>query len=171
MSKTKNRKPKLSSKKNSKPFRSLGVLVALPLIGALVGLATVLVAQRPAQAADVTVYKSPTCGCCKKWVSHLEKNGFSVEVHNQYDVSPIKAQYGVPRRLHSCHTAKVGGYVIEGHVPAEEITRLLEEKPQVTGLAVPGMPMGSPGMEGPRKDAYDVLTFHENGKTTIFSSR
>jgi hypothetical protein len=86
-------------------------------------------------------------------------------------MSPIKTELGVPRHLQSCHTATVGGYVLEGHVPAEEIARLLKEKPQIKGLAVPGMPMGSPGMDGPRKDAYDVVTFQENGRTTVFASR
>ena len=123
------------------------------------------------EAADVVVYKSPTCGCCKNWISHLQENGFTVEVHNRHDMSPIKSELGVPRHLQSCHTAKVGDYVVEGHVPAEEIARLLDEKPAVMGLAVPGMPMGSPGMEGPRKDAYDILTFQKNGRTSVYARR
>lgn len=119
----------------------------------------------------MVVYKSPTCGCCKNWVNHLKENGYSVEVHNQRNMNSIKSELGVPRHLQSCHTAKVGGYVVEGHVPADVIGRLLKEKPQIKGLAVPGMPMGSPGMEGPRKDAYDILTFQENGRNTVYSSR
>lgn len=131
----------------------------------------ILLSRQPAGAADVVVYKSPTCGCCKKWISHLKDNGYTVEVHNQRNMGPVKAELGVPRHLQSCHTAKVGGYVVEGHVPAEVIVRLLKEKPQIKGLAVPGMPMGSPGMEGPRNDAYDILTFQQNGKTTVYASR
>lgn len=127
--------------------------------------------QAPAEAADVVVYKSPTCGCCKDWVKHMRQNGFSVDVHERNDVTPIKKQLGVPQHLQSCHTAKVGDYVIEGHVPADDIKRLLKEKPSVVGLTAPGMPMGSPGMDtGPRKDPYDVLTFKHSGKTTVFAS-
>jgi len=130
-----------------------------------------LISQQQAMAADVVVYKSPTCGCCDAWVSHLEKNGFNVEVHNQRNMTPIKSRMGVPGHLQSCHTAMVDGYVIEGHVPAEDIVRLLKEKPKVKGLSVPGMPMGSPGMEGPRKDPYNVLTFQSDGKTSVYSKR
>ncbi len=126
--------------------------------------------QPPGQAAEIVVYKSPTCGCCKKWVSHLERYGFSVEARDRRDVNPIKAELGVPPSLHSCHTATVDGYIIEGHVPADDILRLLKERPQVKGLAVPGMPVGAPGMEGARKDPYDVLTFEEDGKTTVYFS-
>jgi hypothetical protein len=124
-----------------------------------------------ASAADLVVYKSPSCGCCKKWVQHMQENGFSVEVHEQYNVTPKKDEYGVPRRLRSCHTAKVGGYVVEGHVPADVVKRLLEEKPTITGVAVPGMPMGSPGMEGPRKDPYEVIAFREDGGARVYARR
>ncbi|MCU7876493.1 MAG: DUF411 domain-containing protein [Candidatus Thiodiazotropha sp. (ex Lucinoma borealis)] len=148
-----------------------GKLTIWLLVG--VGLVTggILLSRQPAGAADVVVYKSPTCGCCKKWIGHLKDNGYTVEVHNQRNMGPVKAELGVPRHLQSCHTAKVGGYVVEGHVPADVIIRLLKEKPQIKGLAVPGMPMGSPGMEGPRNDAYDILTFQQNGKTTVYASR
>ncbi|MES9844318.1 MAG: DUF411 domain-containing protein [Candidatus Sedimenticola sp. 6PFRAG5] len=144
-------------------------LVVLLLIGGL-GL---LSAQQSSSSTDhnIVVYKSPTCGCCKEWVKHLKNNGFSVEVHNQQNVAPIKRELGVPARLQSCHTAKVGDYVIEGHVPADLISKLLVEKPKIKGLAVPGMPMGSPGMEGSRKDDYDIVTFSENGRTSIYASR
>ena len=144
-------------------------LVVLLLIGGL-GL---LSAQQSSSSTDhnIVVYKSPSCGCCKEWVKHLKNNGFSVEVHNQQNVAPIKRELGVPARLQSCHTAKVGDYVIEGHVPADLISKLLVEKPKIKGLAVPGMPMGSPGMEGPRKDDYDIVTFSENGRTSIYASR
>jgi hypothetical protein len=160
-----------SKSKKSTIFSKMTAIVGVSLFGALIGVTALIVSQRPAQAADVVVYKSPTCGCCKNWVSHLEKNGYTVEVRNQRDMSPIKAELGVPRHLQSCHTAKVGNYVIEGHVPAAEIARLLEEKPLIKGLAVPGMPMGSPGMEGPRKDAYDIISFREDGKTSVYANR
>ena len=149
------------------------VLIALLISAGVVGAGSLLLGQKSAHAADVVVYKSPTCGCCKKWVSYLEQNGYAVEVHNESrsQLSSIKAGMGVPRDLQSCHTAKIGGYIIEGHVPADVIARLLKEKPQIKGLAVPGMPMGSPGMEGPRKDSYDILALEENGKTSIFASK
>jgi hypothetical protein len=123
------------------------------------------------EATAITVYKTPTCGCCKKWVEHLEKNGFRVETHDVGDVSPVKAQHGVPGDLHSCHTGLVGGYVVEGHVPADVIRKLLAERPQVAGVAVPGMPMGSPGMEGPYTQHYDVVAFTQEGKTSVYAKR
>ena len=126
-------------------------------------------ADRKAELESITVYKSPTCGCCTKWVSHLQANGFEVETIDLQDMSAVKAEAGISRQLSSCHTAKTGGYVIEGHVPADDIKRLLKERPDVTGLTVPGMPMGSPGMEGYRKDNYDVLTFTRTGETAVFS--
>lgn len=127
--------------------------------------------QKPAVATELVVYKSPSCGCCTEWVKHMQDNGFTVKVHDQNDVSPIKKQAGVPRNLQSCHTAKVGDYVIEGHVPASDVKRLLQEKPNVVGLTAPGMPHGSPGMDmGPRKDPYDVMTFTHSGKTAVFAS-
>lgn len=124
----------------------------------------------PSFATEVTVYKSPTCGCCKEWVKHLQANGFSVTTHDATDIMPYKTANGVPAALGSCHTAKVGGYVIEGHVPASDIKRLLKERPPVRGLAVPGMPSGSPGMEqGGHKDRYDVLTFDKQGNTAVYA--
>jgi hypothetical protein len=124
----------------------------------------------PVLAAEVTVYKSATCGCCKEWVKHLEANGFSVKALDVPDLVPYKTANGVPITLGSCHTAKVGGYVIEGHVPASDIKRLLKERPAVSGLAVPGMPIGSPGMEqGNHKERYEVLTFDKQGKTSVYA--
>lgn len=124
----------------------------------------------PVLAAELMVYKSPTCGCCKKWIQHMEANGFKVTARDMLDVSPIKMKHGVLPELASCHTAIVDGYVIEGHVPAQDVRRLLRERPKVTGLAVPGMPVGSPGMEyGAHKDRYQVLTFSPSGKTTVFA--
>ena len=124
----------------------------------------------PAQAADeVVVYKSPTCGCCGDWVEHLRQNGFKVRVENQYDLTPIKQRYGIGPELQSCHTAQVGNYFIEGHVPAGDIQRLLAERPDIRGLAVPGMPMGSPGMEGPYSDHYEVVAVGRTGNLQTYS--
>ena len=100
----------------------------------------------------------------------MEANGFSVEVHDQSDMAPIKTSLGVPMRLQSCHTAKIGDYVVEGHVPATEVKRLLSEKPPIKGLSVPGMVTGSPGMEGARKDPYHVVSFTQTGELSIYSS-
>ncbi|MCW8945537.1 MAG: DUF411 domain-containing protein [Sedimenticola sp.] len=117
----------------------------------------------------ITVYKSPTCGCCSAWIDHLKQNGFEVTAHDTANMSTVKNALGVQPKHASCHTAEVAGYVIEGHVPASEIKRLLQEKPEISGLAVPGMPMGSPGMEGSRKDPYQVLTFDNNGNSTVYA--
>jgi hypothetical protein len=114
---------------------------------------------------DVVVYKSATCGCCGKWVDHLRANGFSVTAHDVTDLNKIKSENGVPVALGSCHTATVDGYVVEGHVPADTIKRLLSERPNVKGIAVPGMPAGSPGMESPNPQPYEVLSFDAKGKT------
>ena len=121
--------------------------------------------------ATVEVYKSPTCGCCSKWADHLRSHGFQVRVTDTETVDQLKTKYGVPRQARSCHTALVGGYVIEGHVPAADVQRLLKDRPAVVGIAVPGMPIGSPGMEGGSKEAYEVLTFDATGKTTVFARR
>ena len=119
----------------------------------------------------ITVYKDPSCGCCTKWVSHLQANGFAPEVHDRSDMNALKDSLGVPPALRSCHTAVAGRYVIEGHVPAADLTRLLAAKPAGTlGLAVPGMPVGSPGMEmGDRAVAYDVVAFGPAGSTHVFA--
>lgn len=118
----------------------------------------------------VTVYKSSTCGCCRKWVDHLTANGFAVTAHDTTDVVAVKNHYAVPVALRSCHTAIVGGYVIEGHVPAADIQRLLKDRPKIAGLAVPGMVTGSPGMEmGNTREKYDVIAFGD-GKTSVYAS-
>jgi hypothetical protein len=126
----------------------------------------------PPRAATVTVYKSPSCGCCRGWVEHLQRHGYTVEVHDTEDMAPVKAQLGVPDALGSCHTATVAGYVVEGHVPASDIERLLATRPAVLGIAVPGMPTGSPGMEvpGAPSDRYDVVSFDRGGGTRVFAS-
>lgn len=131
-------------------------------------------AASPTMAAapkPITVYKDPNCGCCAKWVDHMKAAGFATTVHDVADVEPIKARYGVPTALRSCHTALVDGYVVEGHVPAADVLRLVRERPStVQGIAVPDMPAGSPGMEmGPRTDRYDVVTFAKNGTTRVFA--
>ena len=120
---------------------------------------------------SITVYKDPSCGCCTKWVDHLRANGFAPDVHDRSDMDALKDSLGVPATLRSCHTAVVGKYVIEGHVPAADVKRLLASKPPKTvGVAVPGMPAGSPGMEvGTRVDRYDVIAFAPGGATRVFA--
>ena len=122
---------------------------------------------------SVEVWKDPNCGCCKDWVTYLEANGFQVRVHDSGN-NAARARLGIPEKLGSCHTAQVGGYAIEGHVPARDIHRLLKERPKAVGLAVPGMPVGSPGMDAPiyggRKDPYDVLLVLKNGSSRIYQS-
>lgn len=129
------------------------------LLLAFAGLPFASLGQQAART-PLEVWKDPSCGCCKDWVKHLEENGFSVTVHEKGNAA-VRAQLGIPQKLGSCHTAVVGGYAIEGHVPVREIRRLLKEKPAAIGLSVPGMPVGGPGMDGPvykgRKDPFDVL--------------
>ena len=144
------------------------------LSGALFGLLSmIIVMQFDDSYADenvITVYKSPTCGCCNKWISHLEDNGFKVNAIDSDNMSAIKDKQGVPAGARSCHTAVINDYVIEGHVPAADIRKLLTEKREVAGLAVPGMPMGSPGMEGKRVDRYSVYEFEKNGQARVVSN-
>ncbi|HCY62198.1 MAG TPA: metal-binding protein [Oxalobacteraceae bacterium] len=121
-----------------------------------------------AAAPVVEVFKSPHCGCCTGWVEHMQANGFDVKVKNVESPSDYREKFGMPEEFGSCHTAKVEGYAIEGHVPAADVKRLLAEKPKAIGLAAPGMPMGSPGMEGPRKDAYDVYLVQPKGKKSVY---
>jgi hypothetical protein len=130
-----------------------------------------LAISSPSQSSGplVTVFKTPTCGCCGKWVEHLKANGFTVKVEEVNDTSTYERQYRVPQSMVSCHTAVVNGYTIEGHVPAAEIKRLLSERPKVVGLAVPGMPVGSPGMEATHSDAYSVFVFDENGHASVYA--
>jgi len=118
----------------------------------------------------ITVYKDRSCSCCKNWVAHLQANGFKVDVHEVDGTGPYQEKYHVPANMVSCHTAVVDGYTIEGHVPAREIKKLLEERPKILGLSVPGMPIGSPGMEGPRSQPYSVLAFAVSGQVTVFAS-
>jgi hypothetical protein len=148
------------------------VLALFTLVVAGAAFAFVRAQQATSTAESVVVYKTATCGCCGVWVDHLRSNGFSVVTH---DVSPeelstIAREAGVSAGLGSCHTAKVGGYAVEGHVPAADITRLLKERPDVAGIAVPGMPVGSPGMEmGDRVDPYNVVAFTKDGRRSVFA--
>lgn len=141
------------------------------LSGAAVVLAFALTPSSPSLASPVVeMYQDPHCGCCTDWADHLREAGFEVEQHKTRDMRSIKMENGVTPELASCHTALIGGYVIEGHVPAADIQRLLEERPEVVGLSVPGMPHGSPGMETGRYDDYAVLTWqHDNRTPEIFS--
>lgn len=121
-----------------------------------------------AAAPTIEVFKSASCGCCAKWVKHLEANGFSVKTQDVANPADYRQKAGIPDALGSCHTALVRGYAIEGHVPAADIKRLLAEKPRAKGLAVPAMPLGSPGMEAPGKDPYEVLLIQADGRTTVY---
>ena len=141
--------------------RLLTVLVPLVL----------LACAESAAAATLVVTKSAYCGCCKDWVEHMKKAGFAVQVHEVDDVTPTARKLGVPDKLRSCHTSQIGGYAIEGHVPAADVKRLLATRPKAAGLAVPGMVAGSPGMEqGGHKEPYQVLLFDKAGKTKVFAS-
>jgi len=140
-------------------------------IAGLFGAALILgsMGSRDASASDtVVVYKTPSCGCCTGWVDHLRANGFLVTVEEMQDLKSLKTRLGVPGDLESCHTATVGGYFVEGHVPASDVRRLLAEKPVAKGIAVPGMPVGSPGMErGDQRDPYQVIQFGDDGRTVF----
>jgi hypothetical protein len=155
--------------------RSARLMIILSLsVGSAVAYAQSKAA--PAKAAPakphLTVFKSPTCGCCAKWVEYMQANGFTAAVTNMPDVSPVKIQNGLPPKLSSCHTTLIGGYVIEGHVPVSDVRRLLKEKPAgIAGLAAPGMPAGSPGMDVPNSPAYDVIAFDKKGGTRVYSTQ
>ena len=140
------------------------------------GLASVLLLSRRAHAQQLPsmeIYKDPNCGCCLQWVGHVQRAGFQTRVNDVASIESVKISHNIPMRLQSCHTAVVGGYVVEGHVPVSDIQRLLKERPQIAGLAVPGMPIGSPGMEGPGTKAqpYDVVSFDKLGKTALYEKR
>jgi hypothetical protein len=126
--------------------------------------------EQPAAQPLVKVWKTPTCGCCGKWVRHMQDAGFRVEVTDVANVDPIKTANGLPLHLASCHTALVGGYVVEGHVPAGDVRRLLAERPDIVGLTAPGMPPGSPGMDVPGSPPFDVLSLGKDGKTAVYAT-
>ncbi len=134
------------------------------------GLSAAALAGPVRAAPAVTVHKDPQCGCCGAWAAHLRRAGFAVTETPTADMEAVKARAGVPDALRSCHTAFVDGFVLEGHVPAELVERLLRERPSVIGLAVPGMPMGSPGMEGPEPEPYDGIAFDRSGASRIFQA-
>jgi hypothetical protein len=150
--------------------RTFAALVAVATLG--VGF-TVAAQPKPVSSRiSAVVYKTPTCGCCSLWVDHLRANGFTVEAKDvsSTEVRAVSKAAGLPENGTSCHTAKIGNYVVEGHVPAADIHRMLKEKPAIAGIAAPGMPMGSPGMDqGDAKEAYDVLAFTKDGKTSVFA--
>jgi len=152
-------------------IRRAGIVV---LITGVISTAAALAAPPPpAEATAVTpalvVYKSPACGCCTKWAEHMRHAGFTVTLVDTTDLDAIKQRSGVPRAQGSCHTATVGGYVVEGHVPPSDVTRLLKERPNARGLTVPGMPVDSPGMDGPSARGFDVLLIHHDGTTSVFA--
>ena len=126
-------------------------------------------AAKPAAAQPITVYRTAACGCCGKWVDHLKAAGFAPTVHIVESTNTVDARKRVPEQMRPCHTATLEGYVVEGHVPADVIRQLLRDKPRLEGIAVPGMPAGSPGMESPNPQPYDVLAFDGKGKTTVFA--
>ena len=138
---------------------------------ALVALAALPAWAATAPAPKVVVYKTPTCGCCGAWVTHMRSAGFAVDAIDVKDAGVERKRLGMPEQFGSCHTASVGGYVIEGHVPANEVKRLLASKPKALGLAVPGMPLSSPGMDVPgRKDPYQVLLINPSGQSSIYAN-
>ncbi len=150
-------------------MRVRNLLISLILL--LAPLSLLLAAQNTeaAQNPEMKVYKTRTCGCCSLWVNHIKTNGFTVTTEDVPSIAEIKKDLGIPVKLQSCHTGVVGDYVIEGHVPAADIHRLLKERPDAIGLTVPGMPMGSPGMDGPWSDSYTVYLFRKDGTTEVFS--
>lgn len=160
--------------KEDKPVLGRIMIVIAAVITLSAGVFTVVVLNSETAQAEpeITVYKSPTCGCCGEWVKHIEKAGFETDVRAVKNVQPYKKESGVPGNMASCHTARVSGYFIEGHVPAEDIQRLLRDKPDIAGLTVPGMPLGSPGMEVPGRKpmAYKVYAVDKAGKVSVFAN-
>lgn len=151
--------------------RGAASLLALALLLGAGSLAVTGARVRAAQQAlpEVLVYKTPTCGCCGKWVDHMKANGFKVVTHEMNDVTPHKQRLGVPVGMGSCHTAEVDGYLVEGHVPADDVKRLLAEKPKAKGLVSPGMPQSAPGMDMPGKQPYEIFLVRQDGSTSSFA--
>lgn len=147
-------------------MKNLTVIIVLAILGLNVN------AEEDAEGnLQIEVYRSPSCGCCSKWLAHLRENQFDVKDFVANDVQAIKDKYGVSKNMASCHTAIVNGYVVEGHVPADDIKKMLSLKPEIIGISVPGMPVGTPGMEmGAKKDSYEVISFDKQGKNKVFSS-
>jgi len=155
---------------NRHPVRTFALATAFVSLALTSAAARTSPREAAAKKPTITVYKDAGCGCCKKWIEHLIKNGYRVDAKDAPDMAEIKRTLGVPDGITACHTAVVNGYLIEGHVPAADIDRLLAQKPRIAGLAVPGMPTGSPGMDGGAAQRYRVLTFDKNGKTAVFAS-
>lgn len=159
----------------SNPARRLWLTTAMPWLGAGVAIALLPSLSRATSSSPIPleVWKDPQCGCCQDWVDHMKANGFAVKVHETGN-NAVRSRLGLPQKLGSCHTALVGGYLIEGHVPASDVRALLQQKPKALGLVVPGMPVGSPGMDGAvyggRRDPYDVLLVGHDGSTRVFKS-
>lgn len=147
--------------------------VLLFLVAAAIAWAGTIWVAAQGTKPQMTVYKSPTCGCCSKWIEHMKANGFDVKAIDVDDVDKVKREHGVPASAASCHTGLVNGYVVEGHVPADAVQKMLKEKPAIAGIAVPGMPVGSPGMEVPsgQKDPYTIVSFDKSGKTAVYQKR
>lgn len=147
------------------------LITALPLLAAALAAPRLVRAATAIATTPVEVWKDPSCGCCHDWIEHMQANGFSFTVHDTGN-NAVRSRLGLPQKLGSCHTALVGGYLIEGHVPASDVRALLQQKPQALGLAVPGMPVGSPGMDGAvygnRRDPYEVLLVARGGGTSVF---
>jgi hypothetical protein len=146
---------------------------AAAAIGVALAFATVTSSAQKPKPIPMSVYKAASCGCCAKWVDYMRTNGFDVKVQDVENIGALKTKLGVRPEFSSCHTAQVGDYIVEGHVPAEVVHRLLKERPKIAGISVPNMPAGSPGMETPdgRKDRYDILAFTSDGKTTVYDKR
>ncbi len=145
-------------------FKQISRVLVSALMPALIALPLAAGAAQPV----IEVYKTATCGCCKQWVKHLEANGFTVKAQDVADPGDYRAKFGIADQHASCHTARVQGYAVEGHVPASDIKRMLGTRPEAVGLAVPGMPMGSPGMEGAHSDPYEVLLVKKDGSTSVY---
>ncbi len=156
--------------KRNKPLIKLSIYKVFAVVFGLAILAAVVWPMfKSAEGPKIVVYKSPTCGCCKKWASYLQDNGFKVTQINASNMRNVKLNQGIPQQLASCHTAIINGYVVEGHVPVKAILRMLKEKPSIKGITVPGMPIGSPGMEqGGRKDPYSVLAIGHDGSAGVY---
>lgn len=156
--------------KRSQIYRYIKLMVGCWMAIAAVIVLTTANAEAASAMPDITVYRDPDCSCCGGWMEHLEAQGFQTNNMPTADVDTLKQQYGIPDDLTSCHTAIVDGYVIEGHVPIEEIKRLLAERPNITGITVPGMPVGTPGMEsGDERESFTVFSFDEQGNTEVFN--
>ena len=143
---------------------------AVKRLASTLSIVFVVLASTAFASGEITVFKGATCSCCLKWMEHLRKAGFQVRSSDVAYLGAVQSRFGVPERLRSCHTAVIGGYVIEGHVPVADIERLLRERPPIAGLAAPGMPIGSPGMEGANPRPYSVVSFTKDGQTAVFAT-